>query len=248
MTRQYLGKGSVFAAVAALFSASGGGCPPSTPMPTAPSLSGLWTGAISGDVMQMSTASAVPPNPNPTTFTAATRLLSTQQLVFNDGGIPSALPLPVSAFSPSLSPKAVTAFNVGETQTITNTTTSSDPAGAANTESENHSETITLLVTESALSADHFRVVYATTDTQTNTLTTLEPGFTCNAATITSTGTLTIEATAVTDGLLTFSVEFNNSGNSSDTEGASPCPPAAPTTTTENATPVGKLEGILGRD
>ena len=248
MTRQYIGKWSAFCAVASLFAASGGGCPPSTPMPAGPSLSGLWTGPISGDVTQTNASPAVPPNPNPSSSNTTSRRTLTQQLVFNDGGIPSALPLQTSGFDLSLSTRPVTAFNVGETQTITNTNTVVVPIGAANTFNVNSTDTITLLVTESALSVDHFRVVYATAESELINLTTLEPGTACIDATRSSTGTLTIEATAVTDGLLTFSVEFNSSGTLSQTTGASPCPPAAPTTTTAIGTIVGKLEGTLARD
>jgi hypothetical protein len=214
---------------------------------TTPTLTGLWSGTITGDVTFAQTQDPVPPNPNPFTQNEVSHQTFFEQLVFNDSGLPLALPLPVSAFGSSFNVREVTAFNIGQTQTFTSSSASDQPSGAASTEHFDSSETVTLTVTESDLSQAHFRVVYATTDSRTSNHTSASAGITCDHATTSSTGTLTIEATA-TDGLLNFSVEFSAMGTQTDTSGNSPCPPAVSTTTTINASNSGKLEGKLARD
>ena len=215
-----------------------------TPPPA--SLTGLWTGPITGTVTSNLVISPTPPNPNPFNSSQIIPVATTTQLEFDDSGLPAALPVPTTAFGFSLPFRAVTAFSVGQTQTIMSSFTLDIPFGAAATQHSVNSETITLTVTESDLSQAHFRVVYATTDVVTSTSTSASGGTTCNSDTASSSGKLTIEATASNDAI-NLSMEYSNTGTDSDTSGASPCPPAAPTTTTQTATTSGLLTGPLAR-
>jgi hypothetical protein len=208
---------------------------------TAPStLTGLWTVPISGDVTFSSILDGIlPPNPNPLTDNRVARVNTSRQLVFSDSGLPTTLPLATSGFTFGIPAQAVTAFKVGETQTIaSNLDTRTSPIGATDTTTDHSSSTITLTVVESEISASHFRVVYATTNVDADTITGTAPGFVTMTQTISSDGTLTYEATA-SDGVVSFSMEFNNAATINVT-GTSPI--------TGNGTITGKLQGTLGKN
>lgn len=228
------GKWSAFCAVAAVFAASGQACPPGMP---GSNLAGLWTGVISGEVTQISVQNAPSP-PNPNAGTTDFNGLRTEDLTigFNDSGLPTTLPLAVSAFSPGFSVQPVTAFNVGETQSITTSSSQTIPTGATFAITLAGSTTTTLTVVESVLMPDHFRVVYATTSTTTQSFTSTDPAFDEQILTQLSTGTLILDATAA-GGFVAFSMDFNNNGTSEQT--------AMGSTSTGNGFSVGSFTGTL---
>jgi hypothetical protein len=239
LNHRNFGKWSAICAALAVFAASGQACPPGSPGPASP-LAGLWTGSISGDVTLSNNFGATdPPNPNPQTQNSVSRNTSTLQLVFNEAGRPATLPLVVSAFGTGFSIQAVTAFNVGETQTIASTNTSVFPEGATFTETGESISTTTLTVVESILAPDHFRVVYATTNDVDSTNTSTDPMFTPFSQTLSSTGTLTLDAVAV-GGAVQFSMDFNVNGTVERTEDM--------VVSTGNGFVVGSLAGTLAAD
>jgi hypothetical protein len=211
---RHCGKWSAFVAAAALVAASGQACPPDMMAPVpASSLAGLWTGRLGGNFTTILHLNAPdPPNPNPLNVEATTAVSESLTIQFTQSGLPVALPLPVAAYQPSFSLHAVTAFNVGETQNIQTTGEFTNPTGVADTQTSTETSTIELTVMESTLSADHFRVVYATAQTQELTQTGTAPGFMPGTQTISSTGTLTIDAVAMGD-FVSFSLDFNNNGS-----------------------------------
>jgi hypothetical protein len=238
---RHFGKWSALCAVAAAFAASGQACPPEMPpMPPMPasSLTGLWSGQISGDVTLNSKTANFSANPVLITTNNTTRNSAFPQLVFNEAGLPNSLPLALSAFSTSFPTQVVTAFNAGEMQTISNSNIQMTPQGTDTITNEN-STTSTLTVMESVLSPDHFRVVYATTNIQTNSQTSAMMAFMPISLTQSSAGTLTLDATAAGD-LLMFSMDFNNSGTSESTGSGN--------TVNGNGFVVGSLVGTLAAD
>lgn len=236
MKNLYFGKWTAFCTITAIFAASGQACPPGP----VSSLAGLWTGLISGDVTINASIGAIsPPNPNPLTINQTERIESTLQLVFNDAGLPTTLPLALSAFEGGFTQEAVTAFNVGEMQTILGTTTNTSPDGATDTTTFDQSTVTTLTVVESTLTADHFRVVYNTSFVAMLSVTGTDPMFEAVSQTQSSTGTLTVDATAV-GGAVMFSVDFNINGSFETTSGG-----AMPS---GNGFVVGSLAGTLAAD
>ncbi|HKQ49766.1 MAG TPA: hypothetical protein VJZ71_16955 [Phycisphaerae bacterium] len=236
-----LGKWSAFIAAAALVAASGQACPPDmTAGLPASSLAGLWTGQVGGDVTSILHINAPdPPNPNPLNVDLVIPVSQRLTIQFTQAGLPVALLLPVGVFEPSFSLQAVTAFNVGETQTIPEITEFTDPDGVADTTTGLANESIGLTVMESTLSADHFRVVYATTQTVEFTLTGTAPGFMGIMQTTSSTGTLTIDATAMGD-FVSFSMDFNTNGSIEVDDGGM--------MVSGNTFSVGSLSGLLASD
>lgn len=236
-----MGKWCSLLFAAALVAASGQACPPDmmTAMPTT-SLSGLWTGRLSGSQSFITQLNAPdPPNPNPGIFEQTIQETSRLSIQFTPEGLPVSLPLPVSAFEPSFELRAVTAFNVGETQSISFTEETTTPDGATDTATQVAHLTTTLSVTESTLLPEHFRVVYATTQLLDVSVTGTAPGFMEFSQMISSTGSLTVEATAV-GGFVTLSVVFNNNGTLEFVSGAMML--------TGNGFAVGSLSGLLAAD
>ncbi|HKQ49765.1 MAG TPA: hypothetical protein VJZ71_16950 [Phycisphaerae bacterium] len=233
-----VGKGSALSVLAALFAASGQACPPE--MPNAGSLPGLWTGSISGDVTLNTLLNMPdPPNPNSQTSESTVHITREVQIVFDPAGRPTTLPLVNSAFGTSLDVQVVTAFNPGETQTITSTTTVTSPTGATDTVTSEQTNSTTLTVTESILTADHFRVVYSTAATTMFSTTGTAVGFMPSSQLFSSTGTLTYDAMA-TGGHVVFSMDFNNTGTVEfESMGVM---------TTGNGFSVGSLSGTLAAD
>lgn len=233
---RYVSKWSAFVVVVVFVAASGQACPAGMPVPTS-FLTGSWTGQISGDVTVNSVIGSTSTNPNPQVFEQTGPTQFTLQIVFNSAGLPTSLPLPVSAFSPGFFQPAVTAFNVGEMQTLLRTFFTTFPTGATDTFTQETSTTTTLTVLESVLSADHFRAVYATTDVSVSSTTSTAAGFTPISITQSSAGTLTVDAQAM-GGQVIFSVDFNNTGTAETVVGM--------TTNPGSGFAVGSLAGILG--
>ena len=183
-------KWSALCAVLALVAVSGPACPPEAP--SSGSLPGLWTGTISGDAtLNTALITPDPPNPNSQTSQTTARLTRQVQIVVDAAGRPTTLPLLTSAFGTSFEERAVTAFNVGETQTIASTTSTTAPSGAVESTTTESTNSTTLTVRESTLTADHFRVVYSTAFTTMNSTTGTAPGFMPSSQLFSSTGTLT---------------------------------------------------------
>lgn len=238
---RHFGKWSAFLASAALVAVSGQACPTDM-MATTPasSLAGLWTGPIGGNVTTIFQLNAPdPPNPNPVNVEVVSHVTPRLTIQFTESGLPVALPLPVSAFDPSFTLHGVTAFNVGETQSIAETDEFTNPDGLTDTATSTFTSSIGLTVMESTLSAEHFRVVYATTFTQNFTVTGTAPGFMGITQVISSTGTLTIDATAMGD-FVSFSVDFNNNGSIEVDDGGMML--------SGNTFSVGSLSGLLASD
>jgi hypothetical protein len=239
MKSRYFGKWTALCAVLAVVAASGQACPPEMPLP-APSLAGLWSGSISGDgTTNIAVNGIVPLNPHPGMISGTNRIASNLQIVFTDAGLPTTLPLMASAFFIEFEPQAVTVFNVGEMETISSSFIITSPEGAADLSTFEISVQTTLTVVESVLTPDHFRVVYATTNVQDISQTSTDPMFSPVKQLISSTGTLTFDATAV-GGAVMFSMDFNNNGSIELTQ--------AGNMPTGNGFAVGSLTGTLAAD
>lgn len=235
---RYFGKWSAICAVAAVFAASGQACPPEMPPVPVPSLTGVWTGPISGEATSSRKFNTIPPtNPNPNTADGTFQTVGTVQIVFDDSARLVTLPLVLSAFSSFFSEQALTAFDVGETQTFANTFTNVSPTGATDTNTFGSSFTTTLTVIESVLTMDHFRVVYETTNILVQSQSSTVPMSVPSSSTQSSTGTLTFDATLM-NGQLMFSADFNINGSGENLSGGA-------TIQTANGFVVGSLTGTL---
>ncbi|HKQ49763.1 MAG TPA: hypothetical protein VJZ71_16940 [Phycisphaerae bacterium] len=230
------GKWSAICAALAVIAASGQACPPEMPG-SATSLAGLWTGVIGGETTVTTIQDAPsPPNTNDQTLDQTGFTSSNLVIGFNDAGLPTTLPLAVSAFGSFFSSQPVTAFNAGEMQTISFSSNSTSPSGAMHAITSETTFTTTLTVTESVLTSDHFRVVYATTNITDQMTTFTDPAIDPQEFAQSSTGTLIVEATA-DGGVVMFSMDFNNNGTSVRTLSGN--------TSTGNGFAVGSLSGTL---
>ena len=233
---RYVGKWSAFCVALALFVASGQACPPEMPG-SAANLAGLWSGVIGGEATVTTIQNAPsPPNTNDQTSNVTGFFSSSLVVGFNDAGLPTTLPLAVSAFGSFFSSQPVTAFNVGEMQTISLSSNSTFPNGPMHAITQETTTTTTLMVTESVLTPDHFRAVYATTNITDQSTTFTDPAIMPQSQTQSSTGTLIVDATAV-GGVVLFSMDFNNNGTSERT--------MAGATSTGNGFAVGSFSGTL---
>jgi hypothetical protein len=124
-------------------------------------------------------------------------------------------------------------------QTLSRVISLSFPSGATDVTTQEFTTTTTLTVTESTLTADHFRVVYATTHNLVQESASTAVGFMPVTITQSSTGTLTIDAQAM-GGEVLFSLDFNNNGTAETIVGA--------TTKPGSGFAVGSLSGLLAAD
>ncbi|HKQ49764.1 MAG TPA: hypothetical protein VJZ71_16945 [Phycisphaerae bacterium] len=209
-----LGKWSGLCAALALWAASGQACPPEMPVPV-PSLTGVWTGPVSGEATGNTRFPPLPPNPNDQTSESTAQTVESVQIVFDDSLRLVKVPLVVSAFGGSFSEQSVTVFNVGEVQTVSNSSSDTIPSGTADTNTLEFTFTTTFTVVESTATMDHFHVVYEMANVGIFNQTGTAPNFPSSSSTTSSIGTLAFDGTVV-DGQLMFSADFNINGTSTN--------------------------------